>query len=73
MPKFITAPDYPDLRQVALPPETPAKIPLTLSRSVNGVASYETLFSFEDAEGQPLAAAHPGTWEPWIGLRAGRT
>ena len=73
MPKFTRAQAYPDLRQIALPPGTPAKIPLAVSRSVNGVASYETLFSFEDADGQPLAAAHPATYEPWIGIQAGRT
>lgn len=73
MPKFVETPRYPDLRRIALPDGTPSKIPLTLSSHVGSVSSFETLFSFEDAEGRPVAMAHPGTYEPWIGLRAGRT
>ena len=68
MPKFIGPPAYPDLRLVALPPGTPAKIPLAQVTNVNGVSTFETLFSFEDAEGQPLAAAYPATYRPYLAV-----
>lgn len=74
MPKFTSTDGlgYPDLRQVALPHGTPERIPLAMVSEVNGVSSYETLFSFEDAEGRPLAAAYPGTYGPYLGIQAGR-
>lgn len=72
MPKFTSEPGSPDLRMKVLPPGTPSRIPLSSSRSVGGVAAYETLFSFEGPEGEPRAAAYPGTYEVYLGLAAGR-
>ena len=63
---------HPSMTWLALPPGTPTNIPLALSKSVNGVASWETLFSFQDAEGQPMAAAYPATYDPYMGIQAGR-
>jgi hypothetical protein len=70
MPKFVLPPKYPDLRLVGTAGGVTA-IPLARVRIGPGVSSYETLFSFLDAEGTPMAAAYPGTYGPYL-MRAGR-
>jgi len=75
MPRFAKAqapPDGTGLREVALPAGTESSIPLAMTTSVNGVAGYETLYSFEDAAGRPMAAAYPATYEPGLGIAIGR-
>lgn len=38
----------------------------------NGIASYESLYSFQDVNGVPLVAAYPGTYGVLIAARSAR-
>lgn len=70
MPKFVNPPAYPDLRYVGSAGGAEA-IPLARIRISPDVSSYETLFSFLDANGNPVAAAYPGSYGPYL-MAAGR-
>lgn len=65
MPKFVTQPSYPDLTLIGSA-NGPKSIPLARVRVGGIVSSYETLFSFDDANGQPMAAAYPGSYGPYL-------
>jgi hypothetical protein len=65
MPKFVTQPSYPDLTIVGSAGGAKA-IPLAQLRINDDVASYETLFSFTDSNGNPMAAAYPGSYGPYL-------
>ena len=65
MPKFISQPAYPDLTEVGSADGTHC-IPLARMRVGGIVSSYETLFSFTGPDGQPMAAAYPGSYGPYL-------
>ena len=65
MPKFVTQPAYPDLTLVGSA-GGPKSIPLARIRINPLVSSYETLFSFDGPDGEPMAAAYPGSYGPYL-------
>jgi hypothetical protein len=66
MPRFTRAADYPDLTEVGSAGGV-TSIPLARIRIGGRVASYETLFSFNSAaSGEPMAAAYPGSYGPYL-------
>jgi hypothetical protein len=70
-PKFVAAPAYPDLTIVGSA-NGPRSIPLAQMKIGENVLAYETLFSFDNAAtGEPMAAAYPGTYGPYL-MAAGR-
>lgn len=66
MPRFLRQPAYPDLTEVGAT-GSPTSIPAARIRIGDNVASYETLFSFDSAaSGEPMAAAYPGSYGPYL-------
>lgn len=74
-PRFTSLPEtmpVDDLRIVGTS-AGPLSIPLgAVTVRPNGVASYETLYSFTDAAGQPVIAAYPGTYGQLVAVRSAR-
>lgn len=73
--KWLTPPAVPAVSDLHLKGTSGAPITHGLSMVTvrpDGIASYETLYSFLDVNGQPVVAAYPGTYGILIAARSAR-
>lgn len=70
MPRFTQPPAPPDLHIIGRSPLAPSMIaPQQRITIGSDTVAYETLYSFRDASGQPVAAAYPGTYGTLVAAR----